>query len=273
MSKIIRWIFIIFGLLILLLIFVGWFLYEATPDRLNILVVGSDQRGEERARSDVLMVVSLPKHRPSPTTILTIPRDTRVDVPGFGMQKITHAYALGDRKEGSVLGNIDLTQKTVENFLGIRQQGTVEVTFDSFVEIVDMMGGVDISSGHINGEQALKIVRDRFREGGDFARTEDQREVLLALVSKIKSPDMASLVYDYFSTHPESRLQFSRTQIGLFGAFWFLSRGGKISLGEVSEQVVPGHGASLYTPEYNKELYYWVPDEAALKILVDQYLR
>ena len=270
MTKIIRWLLIFFVGFLVLTGGLIYFLYQSTPERLNILVVGSDQRGEERARSDVLMVLSIPKSSQKSVSLLTIPRDTRVEIPDHGTQKITHAYALGDREEGTLLGNIDLTRDTVEKLIGLQQQATVEVTFDSFVEIVDMMGGVDISSGHLNGEEALAIVRDRYRSGGDFARTEDQREVLLSLMKKIRSEQMATMAYNYFLNNPESRLQFGRLEVGMFGLFWFLGHGGRLDVGPVEEYVVPGSGQNIYTAEFGKELYYWVADEEALDDLISK---
>lgn len=247
-----------------------WLWYVLTPDRLNVLIVGSDQRAEEQARSDVLMVFSLPKKKSRKPTLLTIPRDTRVEVEDHGQQKITHAYALGEKTEGSHLGSIELTKKTVESFLNIRIDASVEVTFDSFKEIVDMVGGVDISKGHLNGEEALKIVRDRFRPGGDFARTEDQREVLLSLAQKYENKASATMLYNYFQTHPESRLTFGKAQTFSFGAAWLVGHRFHPDISQVVEEVVPGHGDTIYTPEYGKELYYWIPDMESTKKLIEE---
>ena len=268
--KTLFWIIII---IVIIAIVVAVFIYLAAPQRLNILVVGSDQRAEERGRSDVLIVFSVPKSPNEPTTLLSIPRDTLVEIEDRGQDKITHAYAYGDREEDTILGNIELTQQTVEEFLNAPMHGTVEVTFKGFEEIIDMQGGISVSSGDLNGEEALTIVRDRFRAGGDFARAEDQREIFLSLFSKMKNVETLREVYDYFQNSDQGRIRLNKPPIAAFGAATFVRRFGNLELGEVTEQVIPGKGESRYSSTYGQNLYYWVPDLAATEELVDEYLR
>ncbi|MDD5342460.1 MAG: LCP family protein [Patescibacteria group bacterium] len=267
---------IIILVLLLLIIIIGGLLvllYLTAPSRFNILIIGSDQRGTEQARSDVLMVFSIPKSPNQPISLITIPRDTRVNVPGFGSQKITHAYALGDREKDSALGNVTLTKETVEDFLDIKIHATVEFTFESFKDLVDEFGGVDTEAGHLNGTEALKVVRNRYREGGDFARTQDQREIFLELGKKINTVAEAKKVYSFFQTHDQTRLRYQKLPAFTFGLAALIRRGGKLDLANTYREVIPGHGESIYTPDFNKNLYYWVPDEAATQTLVDKYLR
>lgn len=268
--KAIFWIIII---IIILAIAVAVFIYLVAPGRLNILVIGSDQRSEERGRSDVLIVFSIPKGPRGPVTLLSIPRDTLVPIEGHEQDKITHAYAYGDREENSILGNVELTQQTVEDFLNIPIHGTVDVTFKGFEEIIDLEGGVSVSTGNLNGEEALKIVRDRFRAGGDFARADDQREIFLSLFSKMKNPKAMKEVYDYFQTSDHGRIRLNKPSFFAFGAATFVRRLGNLELGQVTEQVIPGKGESRYSPAYGKNLYYWVPDLAATEELVHEYLK
>lgn len=244
------------------------------PKRFNILVIGSDQRAEERGRSDVLMVVSIPKSPKQTMSIITIPRDTRVDMEGYGIQKITHAYALGEKPtDGKELGNADLTKQTVEELLSITIHGTVEVTFDSFQAIIDKLGGVTLpDQGKIDGEKALKIVRDRFREGGDFARTEDQREVFTQTVREIRAKNAYSLVYNYLKDAADSRISIPMSKFLPFMAYAIIRRGGRFSLSDAHNDFIPGKGQSVYTPEFGKELYYWIPDEAGTQALVEEWL-
>ncbi len=246
----------------------------SVPKRYNILVIGSDQRSDEPGRSDVLMVVSLTKSPKVPQSIVTIPRDTRVEVPGFGKQKIAHAYAFDvDRSDGKNLGNKDLTKRVVENLLNMYVDATVEITFASFQQIIDKLGGVTTeANGQLNGEEALKIVRDRFREGGDFARTADQREILVQTVQTIKSKNALSGVYDFVKNSSESRITMNTPSFAAFFAYAVVRRGGSFSLENMHTDVVPGSGKMIYTPEFGKELYYWVPDAAGMKKLVHDWL-
>jgi anionic cell wall polymer biosynthesis LytR-Cps2A-Psr (LCP) family protein len=263
------------GILIVFLaiILVFGLVYFLTPDRLNILVVGSDQRGEERARSDVLMVFSIPKSPAKKTSLITIPRDSRVDIPDYGLDKITHAYVYGEREKGTILGNISLTEKTVESFLDIPMHGSLEFTFESFKEIVDMVGGVWTKDGYYDGEKALNLVRNRYRPGGDFARTEDQREIVTAMLTKMKDKDTALAVYNYLSESKKARIKIDKIKTTIFGAVTFLRRFGQLSLGEIKTAFIPGHGETIYSKKFGANLYYWVVNEGEKEKLIEEALK
>lgn len=261
--------FLVLGCIIAVVVIIG-----SIPKRYNFLVIGSDQRAQEAGRSDVLMVVSLTKSPKEPSSIITIPRDTRVEVEGHGLQKITHAYAFDvQRTDGKDLGNRDLTKSTVEKFLGIHIDGTAEVTFQSFQQIIDKLGGVNMgATGTINGEDALKIVRDRYREGGDFARANDQRDILVQTISEIKQQNAFGTVYDFLKNSSDSRITMSTPKFAMFAAYAVIRRGGHFSLADVHQGFVPGSGKYIFTPEFGKDLYYWVPDVEGTKKLVADWL-
>lgn len=269
-------------------------LYITAPKQYNVLVVGSDQRGTERARSDVLFVVSVPKSGKKQPVFLSIPRDTKIEHEEYGLQKINHMYVYGDRPDdGKLLGNIDLTQQAVQELLDIKMDATIEVTFSSFAELVDLVGGAVIgeaagSTGQtfngvdtsalrgqeLSGEEALLVIRDRFTGGrSDFDRQSDEREILRSMLTKVKKPDVVRSVLDYFDTSENARLHFKKRKLihFLYGAG--IARKGKVSIGEMVEESVPGAGGRLYTPDFGKELYYWIPDEAALQEIVEEHLK
>lgn len=252
----------------------GVFFLLKTPKRFNVLVIGSDQRTTGEGRSDVLMIVSAARSSKDATTILTIPRDTRVEVPGYGLQKVTHAYALGEQKQdGKNLGNMKLTKETVEQFLNIRIDGTLEVTFNSFEMLIDSVGGVVTPAhGKLDGAAALKIVRDRAREGGDFARTADQREILVELAKKIRIEKKATGVFETLQKNSESRVTIPKLRLAVFGVLAYIQHGGTIDLANVHNDVIPGKGEMIYTPEFKKDLYYWVPNQAATDTIIEQWL-
>lgn len=246
--------------------------YLTAPERYNFLVIGSDQRGDERARSDVLMLISIPKSFRKPVSITTIPRDSLIEHPQYGMQKITHFYALGERTEGKLLGNVVLTQSVVSELLDIKIHGTFEVTFEGFKNIVDYFNGVDTSYGHLNGEEALAVVRDRYRPGGDFARTTDQREIFESLASKVRSYSAFKHIYAYIQLHDFSRIRWSKWQVGHFAVAFVLGHLWTRSIGEIHEEALPGAGDYVYTPAFGKELYYWVLDDAGVQAIIEKYL-
>lgn len=259
------------GLLVVLLGSIGF--YVSQPRYYNILVIGSDQRTTEQARSDVLLIAAIPKSKRDPLSLVTIPRDTKIEHAEKGLQKITHFYAMWDDTTDR-LGNRALTEQVIEELLDIRIHGTVEVTFDSFSDIVDLLGGVDLPQGHLDGDAAQELVHNRFvQPAGDFGRTDAQRDIFKTLLPKLYTPANAQAVYHYFLTSDRARLQLSRTSLAAFGITYLIGHRGHLSPGELNEVVLPGVGTRLYTPDFGKALYYWELDAAPTEELVDQYLR
>lgn len=168
----------------------------------NIIVLGVDERPEEDdpGRSDTLFVVMLDTSNKN-VSLLSIPRDTRVHIPKYGFDKINHAYPLGGQK---------LTQRTVEEFLGVKVNNYVMVDFKGFKGLVDAIGGVDIDveenmyyrdswdgftvdlkkgKQHMDGNTAIQYVRYRDEEG-DIGRVKRQQRFIMAMYEKIASEDL-----------------------------------------------------------------------------------
>ncbi len=140
-------------------------------------------------------------------TLLSIPRDCLVEIPGYGEDKINAAYAYG--KE-------ELMIKTVSSFLGAEINHYIAVDFDGFVELIDAMGGIDItidrpiidpksganfSAGnhHLMGEQALAYTRSRSTELGDIGRIQRQQQLIKELITqKLNTKYLSSVPY-YFN--------------------------------------------------------------------------
>jgi LCP family protein required for cell wall assembly len=189
----------------------------ATTGPLNILVAGVDQRtglthhqevllhvGDDvSTNSDTLMLVHVSADR-SRVEVVSIPRDSWVDIPGHGMSKINAAYGMGGPK---------LMVQTVENVTGLTINDYVEVNFLGFVKVIDALGGVNIclaqpvddsysglqlSAGqhHVDGITALAYARDRHSFAtSDLARIQDQQKLLSsALTSAIHSGLLANPV-------------------------------------------------------------------------------
>ena len=109
----------------------------------TILVIGSDRRYKDgdakgAARSDTLMLVRLDPNKQA-TAVLSIPRDLKVDIPGYGSDKINAAFSLGGPK---------LTLKTVRNLLGIQINHIVEVNFGGFQRAVNRLKCVYVDVDH-----------------------------------------------------------------------------------------------------------------------------
>ncbi len=184
---------------------------------LNILVAGVDPRtglthheevvlhvgNDVSSNSDTLMLMHVSADR-SRVTVVSIPRDSWVNIPGHGMSKINAAYGLGGAK---------LMVQTVEQATGMTINDYVEVDFLGFVKVIDALGGVNIclpqavsdsysglylSAGlhHVNGITALAYARDRHSfAASDLARIQDQQRLLSsALTQAIQSGLLANPV-------------------------------------------------------------------------------
>lgn len=188
--------------------------YEGRPEKqpgTTYLIVGSDSREglseedmdelrtgrAEGKRTDTIMVLYVPDDgRPA---VVSVPRDSYVDIPGIGANKINAAYA-----EALGGGPATLVQ-TFEQASGVRIDHYVEIGFAGFVDIVDAVGGVelcpeeamedpkaglDIEAGCqvMDGPTALGYVRTRATPRADLDRIQRQREFFSALVGQATAP-------------------------------------------------------------------------------------
>jgi polyisoprenyl-teichoic acid--peptidoglycan teichoic acid transferase len=163
---------------------------ENTAPSINVLLLGVDERSGDKGRSDTMIVASL-----NPTThsmlMTSIPRDTRVEIPGrSGYSKINAAYAYG---------NEELAVKTVEKYLNIDIPYYVKVNMEGLSSLVDAVGGVTVNNDiswtgfpkgtlNLDGKKALAYARMRHEDPrGDFGRNLRQRHVISGVMDKGKS--------------------------------------------------------------------------------------
>lgn len=157
----------------------------------SVLMLGVDERKDDAGRSDTMVVLTVNPQQKS-TKLLSIPRDTLTEIVGKDFNdKINHAYAYG---------GIKMSLNTVEHFLDIPIDYVVQVNMESFKDIVDAVGGIDLKNDfafswggkdfpvgtvHLNGEQALAYVRMRYEDPrGDFGRQDRQKNVIQAVLKK-----------------------------------------------------------------------------------------
>lgn len=151
----------------------------------TVLVLGVDERPNDRGRSDAMIMLSV---NPSKQSILmfNIPRDTRTVIADRGTEdKINHAYAFG---------GIQMSVRTVEEWLRFPVNYYVKVNMEGFANIIDALGGVDIDNAlafdyeghhfakgrlHLNGREALAFSRMRYEDPrGDLGRNSRQRQIV-----------------------------------------------------------------------------------------------
>ena len=258
-------------------------LIKAT-DKSIILIMGVDKREDDVGRSDTMMIATIDP-RLDQATLLSIPRDTRVKISRRGYDKINAAFSYG---------GVELAERTVENFLGIDIDHYILINTNSFVKIIDAIGGVDIDvekrmfyedpwdddgglvidlypgEQHMDGKTAVTYVRYRDSEG-DIGRVKRQQAFMAACMDKVTSPEIipripqiAREVIDAVETDMSLR-----QLLELAGSLKAAQQNG------LETDMVPGY------PLYIDDISYWIPDVEllrisvadALGIAVDPYLR
>jgi polyisoprenyl-teichoic acid--peptidoglycan teichoic acid transferase len=158
---------------------------------ISIMLLGVDEREGDSGRSDTIIIVTVdPKD--DNMLMFSIPRDTRTEIVGKGMDdKVNHAYAFGGTQ---------MAMDTVENFLDTPIDYYVKVNMESFKDIVDAVGGVNVNNPfaftdggftypegnqELNGEEALAYSRMRYKDPkGDLGRNDRQRQVITSIIDK-----------------------------------------------------------------------------------------
>ena len=189
------------------------FRYKITRP-VNILVMGIDlplnlpdhklQDDVFAGRSDTMLLVHLDPDSQT-ISVLSIPRDTRVDIPEFGVEKINYANAAGGSKLAAQVVSRTLNGVTIDRYL--------RVSTGAFRELVDLAGGIDINVPHrmeytdntqklkidlqpgqqtLSGAQAEQFARFRNDGNGDIGRVQRQQQVIRALKDKVSSPAMVT---------------------------------------------------------------------------------
>lgn len=164
----------------------------AAGDALNFLIIGSDSRdlSVERGRSDVIVLMHISSERDR-VDLVHFPRDLFVPIPGTGgSSKINAAYSYG---------GAPLLVQTLQPLIDVPIDHVVIVNFESFKAMTDAIGGVDVqvteagggfSTGvqHMDGEQGLRFVRERYSlSQGDISRGERQMQFIKAIMDKALS--------------------------------------------------------------------------------------
>ncbi len=241
--------------------------------RTNILVLGVDARpGEENSRSDTMMLVSIdPKL--DKAAVVSIPRDTKVEIEGSSLDKVCAA---------NFVGGPEYAVEVVENLMGTNIDYYVEVDFNGFKKIIDTLGGVTINvpqrmykpsenidlypgKQRLNGEQALAFVRYRDYVYGDIQRTSQQQEFIRALADEIlqaktipKVPQLVKQVNRYVTTNLKlnDMLKIASWGIGLKGD-------------SIITQTLPGYFYDKFDGQGNLIQSYWIADKGQVQNLFD----
>ena len=257
---------------------------DITSKPFNVLISGSDTRGgfDENGRSDVIMVATV---NPKTSTILltSVPRDfyvtTACDTADGCMQgaldKITHTGIHGT----------NTTKRTVEQLLGIEINYTFKVGFDTVTDLVDALGGVDVTVApgyaysnsaitihegvnHLNGTQALEYARERYAyTEGDRQRTKNQQQVLMGIVNEATKP---SVITKYASIMDAMANTFSTTMSNEEISDLIKYQINNNPKWKMEQYMVDGTGDTLMCAELGDAASVMVPDQSTVKLAKDK---
>ena len=237
-------------------------------DKATIMIMGVDERSDDVGRSDTLMVATIDPIK-NEASLLSIPRDTRVAIPRYGYDKINAAYAYGGEA---------LTQRTVEDFLGIRIDHYIIINTRAFQKIVDAIGGIDINvekrmyyedpwdddggliidlrpgMQHMDGKTAVTYVRYRDEEG-DIGRVKRQQKFMRACVDAVTTPAILPRLPSIISSVIDS----VKTDLSVRQMLEFVGTLKESHTKGLRTEMVPGR------PLYIDEVSYWIPDMAQLR--------
>ena len=247
-----------------------------SPDhKVNIMVMGVDSRSDDVGRSDTLFVLTVDTNTKE-VAMLSVPRDTRVKIPGNGWDKINAAYAYGGQK---------LTQQAVEGLLGIKIDHHIVINIAGFKKIIDAMGGVtidvekrmyyndpydddgglviDLRPGvqHMDGRTAIQYVRYR-DEDGDIGRVERQQKFIKAVLNEVASPSVITKIPGIIR-EVSNAVKSDMSTTEMLNLAKILNDASKKGM---KTDMVPGK------PAYIDDISYWLPDLLALRQHVAQTL-
>ena len=240
---------------------------DITRNTFNVYVSGIDTYGSitTKSRSDVNMIMTV---NPTTKTVLltSIPRDYYIpfNVLGGQRDKLTHSGLYG----------VNETMQNVASYFGIDIDYFIRVNFDSLIDIVDSLGGIEVYNPQafknfevgkitLNGEEALAFSRERYSfEDGDKERGRNQMRVITGIINKVLSPaiisnysELMDKLHVSFQTNmpDEQIISLVRMQLD------------DMSPWTIQQQSVNGNGQTLYSPIYGSDLYMMVPDDKSVE--------
>ncbi len=247
-------------------------------DEVNILVLGIDSRGEEHSRSDSMMVVHYNQKQKQPK-LISIMRDSYVDIPGHDKQKINAAYAFGGP---------ELVRKTLKENFGLDINYYAVVDFKGFAKIVDAIApdgievdvpkkmsygiGTTIEPGKqiLHGDKLLGYVRFRHDRESDFGRVRRQQEIFSKLEKEAMSmgniaklPKLLGIIDPYVETNIPNGFLFSAGKDYILGSVKETKSFRLPVDGSFTNKTDPTYGAVLDLDlEQNKEALHQFLDES-----------
>ena len=240
----------------------------SSQERIHILLLGIDARQQgAQTRSDTMILVSIdPATRE--VAMLSIPRDSRVEIPGHGLDKITHAHAFG---------GVELATRTVAENFGIPVHHWARIDMPGFLQLIDVLGPVTVHVPYdlrlqdgrfleagphaMDSELALAYLRERYHDrNGDFGRADRQQQFLIDVAKQLKAnmtlldvPRTLSIINRYVET-----------DMGLRDAVALARLAWGTDLDGIKRGMVKGHGVMI-----DGIYYYEVDWDETNRVLAD----
>lgn len=224
----------------------------------SVLMLGIDERENDSGRSDTMIVATVNPKKQS-VEMVSIPRDTRVEIVGKNKEdKINHAFAFG---------GTETAINTVEEFLQIPIDYVININMEGFQDIVDAVGGITVNNdlafsygGHtfkkgeitLTGEEALNFVRMRKEDPrGDFGRQLRQRQAIEGIVKKAISFSSITRYQDIFDA-VGNNVKTNMTLDDIMN----IQKNYRAASGQIIQHEIKGEGTRI------DNIYYFLPDEA-----------
>jgi LCP family protein required for cell wall assembly len=270
---------------------------EVTPipwdgsTRVTILLMGLDYRDWEAGvgapRSDSMILLSVDPITKQ-VSMLSIPRDLWVEIPGFSHNRINTAYSSGEanRLPG---GGPALAMRTVEAVVGVPIQYYAVIDFATFERMIDEIGGIDVlvterikispigrlsrwlepKAYHLDGPDALAYARVRKAAGGDFGRAARQQQVAMAILDRVTGFDMIPTLVAKAPTLYQQLSSGVRTNMTLNEMIALAWMARDISSEHIHRGVIgPPNMVGFYTRPDGAQVLRAVPDQ--IRLLRDQ---
>ena len=263
-------------------------------ETVNFLLIGSDRRPGGSFRTDT-MVIAILRPNEGQASLISIPRDLWVYIPGWENQRINTAYQHGE-SVGYPGGGAGLLKETILYNLGIRIDHTAMVEFDGFRQIIDTLGGVDIpvscaytdwrlidpsydpqnednwylhTAGpgliHMDGDLALWYARSR-QKSSDFDRGRRQQEVLRALFSQALQAGTLTRIPDLYNNLKDT----VQTDLGLVDILQLSVYAPRMSVADIRSYYIRPPYVSSWITEGGA--YVLLPNENALQGMLSEAL-
>lgn len=261
---------------------------------INVLLVGTDARSDEIGppRTDTLILLTL-EQQTQTAGMLSLPRDLWVPIPRYNLTyKLNTVYSIGEER-GYAGGGSQLVKDTVSSFIGQPVQYYVRINFRGFIEVVDLIGGIDIEvpktihddhyptadygletfhldAGwqHLDGETALKYARTR-NVDDDYGRARRQQDVIKAVFDKVTSADMIPFLLTKLPTLIYTMRSSIDTDMPMATQLELANYMRQASLKEIRQLVLDSRfGEETYSDE---GAWILLPDREKVRTAVDEF--